>query len=224
MLLRSTLMLALVLMATSLAAETIPPAGYAFKPAEPCVENAERAAKPQRPGDAIYRVCDDQMAILARGLSEAKAQGKLLFVTFGAPWCPWCASLQKLMPTEELLRAKGEALDYSRTFHHIEIALSTLHKGKIVPVPSGGAALDVLLARAPGAKLRAIPFLAVIDPAKADRAWARNVDDANQAEGKVEAARVRSLLREAHAYLMTGGPAPSEPGWFRRKLQTWFRI
>ena len=92
------------------------------------------------------------MALLAKGFADAKAQGKLLFVTFGAPWCPWCANLQKLMPTAEILAAKGEAIAYDRAFHHIEIALSTLHKGKIVPIPSGGATLDALLARAPAAK------------------------------------------------------------------------
>ena len=216
--------MALLLFATAVSAETIWPSGYAFKAAEPCIENPERAAKPQRPGDAVYRVCDDQMAILAKGHEQAKAQGKLLLVTFGAPWCPVCANLQKLLPTEEVLRRKGDALDYGSTIHHIEIALSALHKGKITPIPSGDAVLSTVLARASGTKLRAIPFLAVIDPVKPDRAWARNMDDVYQADGKIEAQRLRTLLGDAHAYLKSDGPAPSEPGWFRRKLTKWFGI
>ena len=222
--LRSALAVALLLFATGVSAETIPPSGYAFKAAEPCIENPERASKPQRPGDAVYRACDDQMAILSKGLEQAKAQGKLLLVTFGAPWCPVCANLQKLLPADGVLRHKGDALDYGHTFHHIEIALSTLHKGKITPIPSGDAVLSAVLFRAPGTKLRAIPFLAVIDPVKPDRAWARNMDDVYQADGKIEAQRMRALLGDAHAYLTSGGPAPNEPGWFRRKLTKWFGI
>lgn len=222
--LRSALALALLLFATAVSAKTIPPSGYAFKAAEPCIENPERAAKPQRPGDAVYRVCDDQMAILAKGLEQARAQGKLLLVTFGAPWCPVCANLQKLLPTEDVLRRKGDALDYGPTFHHIEIVLSALHKGNFTPIPSGDAVLSTVLARASGTKLRAIPFLAVIDPVKPDRAWARNMDDVYQADGKIEAQRLRALLGDAHAYLKSDGPAPSEPGWFRRKLTKWFGI
>ena len=202
----------------------VPPAAYTFTPAAPCLEDAVRAAKPSRPSDAAYRVCDDQMALLAQGLADAKAAGKLLLVKFGATWCPWCATLQKLMPTAEVLGRKGDKLDYGATFLAIEIGLSTVYKGKKADIPSGEAVLAWTLQRAPGVKVRAIPFIAVIDPANPERVWARNLEDINQAEGKVEAPKLRALLVEAHTFHKAGGPAPSEPGWLRLKIRHWFNI
>ena len=225
MLIRIPLVLALAaLFAVTANAEAIPPPDYTFKPATPCLEDAARAAKPSRPSDAVYRVCDDQMAILAQGLADARASGKLLLVKFGATWCPWCATLQKLMPTTEILGRTGDTFDYGAKFHPIEIGLSSIYKGKKADIPSGEAVLSWTLKRAGGAKIRAIPFLAVIDPANPDRIWARNLEDVNQADGKVEAPKLRALLVEAHAYHKSGGPAPSEPGWFRLKIRHWFNI
>ncbi len=210
--------------ALSATAQQLPPDGYVFKPAEPCLEDAARAGKQSRPSDAAYQVCADQMAIYARGLFDAKASGKLLLVTFGATWCPWCATLQKLLPTTEVLGRAGDALDYGRTFHHIEIGLSTVYKGKKADIPSGEAALAWTLKRAGGAKIKSIPFVAVIDPANPERIWARNLDDVNQAAGGVEAPKLRAQLAAAHAYLKLNGPAPSEPGWLRLKIRHWFNI
>ena len=222
-----TLVKALVLgalFAATAHAELVPPADYAFKPASPCLEDAARAAKPARPSDAAYRVCDDQMALLAQGLADAKASGKLLLVKFGATWCPWCATLQKLMPTAEVLGRKGDKLDYGTAFLPLEIGLSTVYKGKKADIPSGEAVLAWTLKRASGAKIRAIPFIAVIDPDHPERIWARNLEDVNQTDGKVEAPKLRALLVDAHAFHKTGGPAPSEPGWFRLKIRHWFNI
>ena len=200
----------------------LPPAGYVFQPAAPCVEDAERAAKPGRPGLAMFEVCADQMALLAKGLADAKASGKLLLVTFGATWCPWCATLQRLMPGPELLGRKGDALDYGATFHHIEIGVSTLHKGQKADIPSGEAVLGWVLKRTPDVKIRAIPFLAVIDPASDARVWARNIDDTEQkSKTEHDPARVRAVLVEAHDYVRKGTPMPGEPGWLKRK---WHRF
>ena len=225
MLFRGALSLALaVLLAIPAQAESIPPADYTYKAAEPCLEDAVRAAKPARPSDAVYRVCEDQMAILAKGLADAKASGKLLIVKFGATWCPWCATLQKLLPTAEVLGWTGDKIDYGKTFHHINIGLSTVYKGKKADIPSGEAVLAWTLKRAAGAKIKAIPFVAVIDPDKPERIWARNLEDVNQAAGQVEAPKVRAQLVAAHAYLKLGGPAASEPGWLRLKIRHWFNI
>lgn len=210
--------------ALSASAQHLPPVGYAFKQAEPCLEDAARASKPSRPNDAAYQVCADQMAVFATGLAEAKASGKLLLVTFGATWCPWCATLQNLLPTKEVLGRTGDALDYGRTFHHIEIGLSTVYKGKKADIPSGEAVLAWTLQRAGGAKIKSIPFVAVIDPANPDRIWARNLDDVNQAAGQVETPKLRAQLAAAHAYLKRNGPAPSEPSWLRLKIRHWFNV
>ncbi|MEZ5851074.1 MAG: hypothetical protein R3D68_10550 [Hyphomicrobiaceae bacterium] len=199
------------------AAQFAPPRDYVFKPAAPCIEDKVRAAKPVRPSDARYAVCEDQMALLAKALAEAKASGKLLLVTFGATWCPWCASLQRTLPGAALLGHKDTTLDYGAAFHHAEIGLSMVWKGKKAEIPSGEATLKHVLAMAPGVKIRAIPFMAVLDPAKPGRVFARNTDDVAKADGSHDTAKFRALLLEARAYLAGEGSGPSEPNWFVRK-------
>lgn len=212
---------ALALVAGASHAETVPPAGYRFETAAPCRDDAARAAKPSRPGQAAYDVCADQMALFAKGLAEARAEKKLLLITFGATWCSWCASLQKAMPTSELLGHKSEALDIAATFHHIELALSTLDKGANTDIPSGHAVLRLLLQRAEGAKLRAIPFIAVVEPGRMERTFARNVDDLATKDGSYDFARLRRILAEARDFVRGEGAGPVEPGWLKRK---WLRF
>lgn len=200
-------------------AQSFPPADYKFQPVAPCLEDAERASKPLRPGAAVYQVCSDQMAVLTKGLADAKAAGKLLLVTFGATWCPYCAALQKAMPTADVLDHPGS--DFRRTFHHIEIGVSTIDKGNKAQIPSGDATLKAVLKHAPGVKIRAIPFLAVIDPNKPERVYARNVDDTAGQDGGFDFAKFRGLLTEAQGFVRGAGAAPNEPSWLVRK---WLRF
>lgn len=204
------------------AALTVPPAGYAYQPAPPCLDNAERAEKPIRPGAAVYKVCADQMAIFGKGLADAKASGKLLLVTLGATWCPYCASLQKTLPSAEVLGRKGDALDYGAAFHHIEIGLSTIDKGAKAKIPSGEAVLGLILSQSPGVKIRAIPFMAVIEPTTG-RVFARNLDDTGTQDGRHDMPRMRAVLTEAHAFVKGTAAAPDEPGWVKRKLLRWWQ-
>jgi thiol-disulfide isomerase/thioredoxin len=215
-------LLAALALGASGAGAQIPPAGYTFQQAAPCIEDEVAARKPRRPSGAVYAVCADQMAILAKGLADAKAQNKLLMVTFGATWCPWCAFLQKALPGPELLGHKSPSLDLGRTYHHIEIALSTIHKGAKAKIPSGEAALALILQSAPGVNIRAIPFLAVIDPKDASRVFARNMDDVALKDHTYDLAKVRGVLAEAHAVLRLGGERQSEPGWIARKWRQWW--
>lgn len=212
--------LALELAPSASQAGTVPPSGYRFETPGFCREDA-RLPKP-RPGQAVYDVCADQMALYAKGIADAKAQNKLLLVTFGATWCPSCASLQKAIAAPDLLGGKGEPSDLGRAFHQLEIGISTLDKGVKAAMPSGEAVLQLVLTGAPGVKVRAIPFVVVIDPAHMERIWARNIDDIEGRGGGFDLARLRVLLGEARVYVRGGGVAPNEPGWFMRKWQRWW--
>lgn len=218
------LSVSLFVLATATAAVAQPkaPEGYVFKPAAACAEDAERAVRPQRPSDAAYQVCADQMALYLKGLADASAAGKLLLVTFGATWCPWCATLQKAMHGPELLGHTRDGLALGTSFHHIEIGLSMLHKGKKAEIPSGEAVLAHVLKSAPDVKIRAIPFVAVIDPQDTRKVYARNIDDAGRKDGTHDLVRVRDVLAEAKAVTAGKAAQPSEPGWLKRKWLRWW--
>ncbi len=203
-------------------AGTIPTAEYRFETTAACRDDPARAAKPSRPGVANYDVCADQMALFAKGLEQARFEGKLLLITFGATWCPSCASLQKVISGPELLGYQSETVDFARTFRHLEIGVSMLDKGTKAEIPSGHAVLDHVLQGSNGTKVRAIPFVAVINPARRDRSWARNIDDLEARSGGFDLARLRGLLNEAEAYVRGNGAASAEPGWLRRKWHRWW--
>ncbi|MEZ5817050.1 MAG: hypothetical protein R3D44_08220 [Hyphomicrobiaceae bacterium] len=183
----------------------IAPPGYVYKPATPCLDDPVRASKPLRPGGATYKVCEDQVAYLEQSIEEARREGKLLIVTVGATWCPWCAALQRAMPGPEFFGRKGDAIDYAKTFKHIEIGLSTAHKGRNALIYSGDTVVKALLARANGVKLEAIPFVFVIDPAQPGRVFARNTKDLSDfATGGQNMAGFRKAVAEGVAYLKAG--------------------
>lgn len=181
---------------------SLAPEGYVYRPATPCLDDPVRASKPLRPGAAVYRVCEDQIAYLTQSIEEARREGKLLIATVGATWCPWCAALQRAMPGPEFFARKGDAIDYARTFKHIEIGLSTTHNGKNALIYSGDAAVKALLARSGGVQLEAIPFIFIIDPAQPKRVFARNTKDLSDfATGAQDMAGFRRAIAEGHAYL-----------------------
>lgn len=200
---------------------SVPPPGYSFTAPSVCRTDPDRAGKPTRPSHATYRVCDDQMALFSEALAEAKAGGRLLLVSFGATWCPWCASMQKHLAGNGLLDGRTGDVDLAKAFHTVEIALSTLDKGQKADVPSGEAVLALVMAQAPGVKVRTIPFLAVIDPADTTRVFARNLDDVATRSGDFDIARVRTVLAESHAVVRGGAATSGEPGWLLRK---WRRL
>lgn len=198
----------------------LPPSSYVFKAAAPCLEDPERARRPPRAGQARYDVCADQMALLVAGLETARRNGQLLLVEIGATWCVWCAVLQGQLHDPAL---KAIGFDVDQAFHILPIGVSTLHRGQQAEIPSGRAVLDEMLARASGALARTTPFIVVIDPRDTSRLFARNLDDlALTSEGRFDQARLSNVLRSAHDHVRQHAAAPSEPGWFRRKLIRWW--
>lgn len=196
------------------------PRDYTFFAPSGCGD-ADKGAKRRSPVRAIYDVCADQMKVFLSALEEARKQGKLLLVEFGGTWCPWCGKLQKQLPGGDVLGWTGAPLDMTRTFHHVDIGISTTYRGEREEVLSGKAVADMLLARAPaGSRIRALPYLAVVDPSNPGRVFARNVTDIPLLDTHVyDPAVLRIILGGANDYLRNGGPPPTEPGWLKRKIQ-----
>ncbi|MBS0241911.1 MAG: hypothetical protein JSS20_07020 [Proteobacteria bacterium] len=198
----AVLLLAISTVAASAQGWQLPPLGYSYQVAAPCLDDPVRAVKPLRPGGAVYKLCDDQVAYLAASIEAARAEKKLLIVTVGAAWCPWCASLQRQMPGPEFFGRAGDAIDWAGTFRHIEIGLATTHKGRNAAIPSGQSAVEALLKRSGGVKIEAIPFVFIIDPEQPDRVFAANTKElSDEATGTENMARFRELVAGGYQYL-----------------------
>lgn len=204
----------LALMAPTLparAAPTLPPAGYAFTPAPGCEDGVTIPA--------IYDACADQMAVLTAALQKAAGADRRLLVVFGATWCPACRQLKVMLQRGVPELAGREPV--SPRLHMVEIAVSMLHRGRVTAVPSGNAALQVVLAERRDVKLRAVPFIAVIDPVSG-RVSARNLDDLEDPRtSTLDPQKFAAILAAAEQEAATGVKAPAEPGWFARKWRRW---
>jgi thiol-disulfide isomerase/thioredoxin len=219
--------LALALLAGSSAAQAdswgVAPAHYVYKPIARCSDGAAATLKPN---EARYEICADQFVLFNAAVDKARAENRLLIIDFGATWCPWCKSLQAQWTTAELLGNKNGSLDLGATFNVVEIGISTLHAGRMTEIPSGHAVLDHVLTSTGTAKLKSVPFLAVIDPQNHQEVVARGLDDFEQPRsGRHDPQLIRAFLEQAHAHMRKGAPAPSEPGWLRRKItRVWMRL
>ncbi len=202
---------------------SVPPSNYAYAPIARC---NEAAAATLKPNEAKYEICTDQVALFGAAVDKARAEKRLLIVDFGATWCPWCRSLQSQWPTAQLLGHNGGPLDLGATFNVVEIGISTLHAGRMSEVASGQAVLAHVLAATNGAKLKSVPFLAVIDPQDRSKTVARGLDDFEQPDaGRHDPSLIRAFLVEAHDHMRNGAAAPSEPGWLRKKVsRAWMRM
>jgi thiol-disulfide isomerase/thioredoxin len=224
MAIRAALAFALTLAALIWAAPLIAePAWSIAQQAAPVQLPSRCSASPQaaavRPNEAQYAVCADQMLVFADALTAAAKANKLLIVDFGATWCPWCKSLQA--------QFKSGVLADTAQFVVAEIALSTTTAGgKREAVASGEAVLALVLAQRSDVKLRAVPFLAVVDPARPGRTVARNLDDLeSDASGQHMAPRIREFLAAARMSIIDGSAVPTEPTWLRKKwTRVWNRV
>lgn len=190
--------------APALADLRVPPADYAFQPVAGCPVATTDA-------DHGYRVCDDQMAVLATAMDDARKSGKVLLVEIAASWCPQCHSLKRLLPGPDVLGNTGDGFDFAGRFAHVELVTSTLRGGRMVPVPSGEAALALIEEKLEGASMRGWPYLVILDPAAPDRALGFNTDGLMQSGGTHDPVRMRALLADSWRALRDGAPVPADP-------------
>ena len=105
----------------------------------------------------------------------------------------------------------------------MDLAISTLARGRPVALPSGLAAREALIGRELASRRWSFPAIVLIDPNDPRRLVARNVDDfARQSDGRYDAVRLGAMLVAAKAHIETGSAAPSEPGPIMRRLQRWW--
>lgn len=213
-----------------------PPPGYAYAAADGCpVEALPLAADLARrtPREAAYPVCADQVTLFVDTLAKARATGRLVLIEFGATWCPWCRTLSSQLAGPEILGSINGSRALSDDILVLKIGISTLVRGRRAAIPSGEVVLERVLAHAPAAaRLRAVPFLAVVDPAAPARTVVRNIDDLQQqpdgtadAEPSFDAVAIRAFLIAARDHARSGGVAPEEPSWLQRKLRRlWQRL
>ena len=50
----------------------------------------------------------DAQSVYDKGLAEAKASNRKVFLHFGAPWCPWCHTLENWLAKPEIESALGK--------------------------------------------------------------------------------------------------------------------
>lgn len=65
-------------------------------------------------------------ALLSDGLKRAQSESKLVFVHFGAPWCPWCHRL------DDWMRAPANAELLNKDFIDLKIDVDRMTGGKAV--------------------------------------------------------------------------------------------
>lgn len=106
----------------------------------------------------IYKVCTDQYRAFENALKKAKASDKLVLVTFGAEWCPWCLSMNQVLNDNKVWKKLEAKVLRS------DIGIYKYDSRK--QVETGRKVLDELLAinKKDPTDYKGIPLLAVVDP------------------------------------------------------------
>ncbi|HEY8279588.1 MAG TPA: hypothetical protein VIH99_08195 [Bdellovibrionota bacterium] len=107
----------------------------------------------------VYKACHDQEELYRADFDRAKSEGKLLAVTLGAEWCPWCLALHHMF--------KDQKFASEPTARQFVFSSISLYQGK-EKLPSGEKVLATLKELAKyKEKISGVPVLVVVNPANA---------------------------------------------------------
>lgn len=138
----------------------------------------------------IYKVCTDQNQIIEKYYSTAQSENKLVLITFGADWCPWCKSLNRIFSESEV----WSQLDGSVV--NSEIGVNDI-SGK--NVESGLKIITDLLSlnNKDSSTYNGLPFLAVVDPKTKKAAFIQtgDLEDNSNGEGHDRKKVIEAILK-----------------------------
>jgi thiol-disulfide isomerase/thioredoxin len=106
----------------------------------------------------VYKVCSDQSAAFMKVAKKAKSDKKLVLVKFGADWCPWCISLNRLFNEKKFWSSLDQKLVLK------EVGLYKYNSRD--KIESGESILEKLLSKNGKTRkeVKGVPFLAVVRP------------------------------------------------------------
>jgi thioredoxin-related protein len=121
--------------------------------AETCADSAK-----------VYKICSDQKPLLDQSIEKAKKDKKSLLVVFGADWCPWCLSLNKIFHDPKLQKK------LSGKYELLEIGVYAYDSKE--KIPSGFAVLEQVKKLANVTQeQKGVPLLAMINPSTGKAAF-----------------------------------------------------
>lgn len=148
---------------------------------------------------AIYKTCGDQVAVFTQAVEQAKAENKIILITFGADWCPWCQSLHKTFESEDFKKEWNKKKDKERSLADritvLRIGVSHLVQNQRQRVPSGYAIFEQVARDTANddKRINGIPYLVFYNPKKQEAVFR---DSGNlEKKGKGVAHDPKKILR-----------------------------
>lgn len=140
----------------------------------------------------IYKVCEDQKNIFQRNAKLAIDTQRLMLITFGADWCAWCKSMDKVLTDPQVWD------DIASTFVRLEIGVYASDGRK--SIASGQKVFQDLLEsnRKKEQDFKGIPLIAVVDPKTNKAVFIKTAELEDATEGQNhDKAKVKQVLKDA---------------------------
>jgi thiol-disulfide isomerase/thioredoxin len=119
----------------------------------------------------IYKTCSDQKAPFAAAVAKAKKENKIMVITFGADWCPWCRSLHSVMTGKEFQdalaseKAKDKTLASQLMFANVGVSHKIGDTRESVPNGHEIFAQIATDTKSGEQKINGMPYLVFYNPA-----------------------------------------------------------